>query len=351
MRGVLRGDRVIMGGDAVKELYDSLHYGRLKDDSLEIALVEAAYLLDRGKIEVEEEGAPLSFRDFFAAASRRQEYFELKYIVYRDLRERGYYVQPGVTDFRVYPRGGKPGAIASHLFVHVASERKPLPLAQVLSNLQAAVNVRRQMVLAIVDEEGDITYYGVRYHAMRGDMGPLGVEMVDGSATLMADRVIIWDEGLSRRLHERGFYGNMLDERRLQLSLIEAAYLMKAYGLEVRDAENGAAIGLDSFIQKTRIIDGGFEGKLRVYADLRDRGLVAKTGFKFGSHFRAYLKIEAADRIPHSVYLVDHVGEGHVFILPDLSRSVRLANSVRKEMVFAFGKEGVQYLGFGRIKL
>ncbi|HTY89823.1 MAG TPA: tRNA-intron lyase [Methanocella sp.] len=358
MKGELKGDRVVMGRDAIEELYNNLYYGRLKDDSLELALVEAAYLADREKISVESHGKELSFKDLFIEASHLQEYFELKYIVYRDLRERGYYVQPGVTDFRVYPRGGKPGVTASHLFVHVVTERKPLPMTQLISNLQAAVNVRREMALAIVDEESDITYYGVRFQRMRGGMGPLEIEMKKGVATMMADRVIIWDQDMSRQLHEQGFYGNMLDEKRLQLSLVESAYLMNKYGLEILDTEKNEPINLETFIEKTRTIDRDFEGKLRVYADLRDRGLVAKTGFKFGSHFRVYLKIETVKKIPHSLYLVDYIGDGHVFNLPDLSRSVRLANSVRKEMVFAFEKAGadlhnesVQYFSLGRIKL
>jgi tRNA-intron endonuclease len=358
MKGELKGDKVVMGKDAIGELYDNLYYGRIKDDTLELALVEAAYLRDRDKIAVELDGKTLSFRELFIAASHLQEYFELKYIVYRDLRERGYYVQPGVTDFRVYPRGGKPGVSASQYFVHVVTERKPLPLSLIISNLRASLNVRREMVLAIVDEESDITYYGVRFHRLRGGMPPLKLEGSPGAATLMADRVIIWDERLSQQLHEQGFYGNMLDEKRLQISLVEAAYLMSKYGLEILDTDTNAPLGLEGFIEKAGRIEPIFEGKLKVYEDLREKGLVAKTGFKFGSHFRAYEKIESVNKIPHSLYLIDYVTDDRAFDLPDLSRSVRLANSVRKEMVFAYEKdgaafenEGIQYFSLGRIKL
>lgn len=351
MKGELKGDRVAMGKDAIEELYNSLYYGRIKDDRLELALVEAAYLLDRDKIAVEHDGKKLSFRDLFIAASQLQEYFELKYIVYRDLRERGYYVQPGVTDFRVYPRGGKPGVSASQYFVHVVTERKPLPLRQIMSSLRAALNVRREMVLAIVDEESDITYYGVKLQRMKGSMPPMEVEVKPGAATLMADRVIVWDECLSRQLHEQGFYGNMLDEKRLQISLVEAAYLMSKHGMEILDSKTNERLTRESFIAEACKIDPAFEGKLKVYEDLREKGLVAKTGFKFGSHFRAYERIESVKKIPHSLYLVDFIGRGHEFILPDLSRSVRLANSVRKEMVFAYEEKGIQYFSVGRIKL
>jgi tRNA-intron endonuclease len=350
MKGLLKGDRVVFAMDAVPELYETLHYGRMKGDMLELALVETAYLLDREKITVEEDGKPIDFRKFFIMASQTQEYFELKYIVYRDLRERGYFVQPGVTDFRVFPRGGKPGQATSRYFVHVISERIPLPMGEIIRNLQAALNVRKEMVLAIVDEESDITYYGVKNATMTGGSSPPDVTPKPGSATLLEDRVVIWDRETSKRLHSHGFYGNPLDEKRLQLSLVEAAYLIMRDKLEVADV-GGNVMTLDAFVARALAFEPDFERKLKVYADLRDKGLVAKTGFKFGSSFRVYEKVESIAKIPHSRYLVDALAYDHVFHLQALSRSVRLANSVRKEMAFAYEKSGIHYFSMGRIKL
>lgn len=350
MKGLLKGDRVVFGPDAVPELYETLHYGRMKGENFELALVEAAYLIDREKVSVEEDGRPLDFRAFFVRASQAQEYFELKYIVYRDLRERGYYVQPGVTDFRVFPRGGKPSQAASRYFVHVISERKPLPMGELVGNLQAALNVRKEMVLAIVDEESDITYYGVKVAGMVGGNVPPDVQPKPGSATLLEDRVVIWDREISGKLHANGFYGNPLDEKRLQLSLVEAAYLIMRNMLEVADSSN-AVMNLDAFVARALVFEPDFMRKLKVYADMRDKGLVAKTGFKFGSGFRVYEKVESVEKIPHSRYLVDPLADDHVFHLQALSRSVRLANSVRKEMAFAYEKDGIRYFSLGRIKL
>ena len=45
-------------------------------------------------------------------------------------------------------------------------------------------------------------------------------------ATLLEDRVVLWDAAASRRLHEHGFYGKPVGER-LQLSLVESAYLLE----------------------------------------------------------------------------------------------------------------------------
>lgn len=351
MRGVLKGDRVALGTDAIEELYNNLYYGRLRGNTLELSFVEAAYLLDRDKITIESNGKALSFREFFITASRARDYFELKYIVYRDLRERGYYVQPGPTDFRVYPRGGKPNVSPSQYFMHVVTEREPMPMQQLVSNLQAAQNMRKEMVLAIVDEESDITYYGVKVPKIKGGMGELNVPLKKNAATFLDDRVVIWDEELSKLLHANGFYGNMMDDKRLQLSLVESAYLLSKGKLEVLNSTDEKPMKIQEFIDKALKIEPSFEGKLKVYTDLRERGLVAKTGFKFGNNFRVYEKIEAIEKIPHSKYLVESIGPNHVFQLQEMSRSIRLANSVRKEMVYGYDKNGIQYFSLGRIKL
>jgi tRNA-intron endonuclease len=78
---------------------------------------------------------------------------------------------------------------------------------------------------------------------------------------------------------------------------------------------------------------------------------VVKTGFKFGSHFRVYKRVEGSKKVPHSEYLVHSVPEGHVFHLPVVSRAVRLAHSVRKQMIFARQDGGeVKYLEIRRLK-
>ena len=148
---------------------------------------------------------PLHFRSFFTEASSRQQFFELKYIVYKDLRERGYYVQPSVTDFRVYPRGGHPGKTQAKMFVYVRSERIPMPIKDLLSQYTAAVNVRKQMVLAIVDEESDLTYYEVKKADIKGSMDSILPEDEPVPATMLEDRVLVWDESISHLLYENGF--------------------------------------------------------------------------------------------------------------------------------------------------
>jgi tRNA-intron endonuclease, archaea type len=350
LRAELKGDRVLAGKAAVAELYKTSYFGRPKGEELELSLVEAAFLQSRGKLEIELEGKLLDFRIFFEQASLRQPNFELKYIVYKDLKERGYYVQPSASDFRVYPRGSHPGKSASTIFVHVQSERQLLSVKFLKDSVYSAENVHKQFVLAIVDEESDLTFYEVKTAVPKGEM-PEPYPAVRTDATFLEDRVITWDTEASQTLYVRGFYGKMLDSERLQLSLVESLYLFSERVITIRD-RNGKIFSFDQFVEEALKIESSFLGKYGVYKNLRDSGHVVKTGFKFGTHFRVYKKVESIEKIPHSEYLVNAIPADFEFKLPVMSGAVRLANSVRKTMLFAIEKgDKVEYLDIGRVKM
>ncbi len=352
MLGELKEDKVVLGKGAIEELYKSFGYGCPRGENLELSLVEAAYLLERDRIKIKHEGRELQFKDFFKIASQLIRDFELKYIVYKDLRERGYYIQPSITDFRLYPRGGKPHEVASEYLVHVISERKSLPLATIVELLNVACGMRKKLMLAIVDEESDLTYYEIGYFQARERRKREIIAAREGEeqATLLEDRVIIWDEKLSKKLHYEQFFGKPLDEKRLQLSLVEAAYLIETGELEVRDRK-GLILSLEEFTKFAKQLEPDFERKFLVYRDLRSKGFVVKTGFKFGNHFRVYEEIETVEDLPHSRYLVHALPAEHVFTLQDMSRAVRLSQSVRKRMIFAYPRnERVEYIEIGRAK-
>ena len=136
---------------------------------------------------------------------------------------------------------------------------------------------------------------------------------------------------------------------RLQLSLVESAYLLEKGKLQLTDRQ-GRSVDLPDLMARAGQIDEDFELKLGAYRDLREKSLVVKTGFKFGTHFRVYKQVHGTLKVPHSEYLVHAIPLDHIFMPPVLSRAVRLAHSVRKLMVFAYPDDGIGYLEIKRLK-
>lgn len=355
----IKGNYVIGEEEAIKELYETGGFGRLRDGRLSLRFVEAAYLLSRGKIAVSKNGKNSDFDSFIQFAALQEEFFELKFIVYKDLKERGYYVQSSATDFRVYPRGGKPGKTAAKSYVFVRSERMPIPLSELTALMNEAQNVRKQFILAVVDEESDITFYDVKradaVGSFEGSMTAPFPENARGEkpkkAVLFKERVILADKEISDLLYNKAFFGKMMDEERLLLSLPEALYLAENGVLELFDM-NEKKLTITEFSEKASRIDAEFSKKYVIYKELKEKGFVPKTGFKFGTHFRVYRKVESLDKIPHSEFLLHAVSPDFEFKLPATSGAIRLANSVRKRMIYAADTGNRrEYIEFERIKM
>ena len=349
MQGTFEGGTVRVGGDARQRFYDARGYGRpLDGNRIELAPVEAAHLLFRGDLDavVGPDGERMAFRAFLVASDAA-----LTFVVYKDLRDRGFYLSPARAgwvddadadaagaDFVVYPRGKGPADDEVAYRVRVAGEREDIAAAAL-----------GDVVLAVVDEEGELTYFETGRPGAAGDAEvdelrydpPAGLD-----AALLADRAVVWEPPTA--LHDRGFYGQRLHGRNaesgpLQLSLVEAAYLARRGALTIDEPR---------VVERGRQVEGErFDRRLRAYAALRAAGSVPKSGFKFGADFRTYDSFTAVDEMDHSTRLIRVVAPDHTFLPRDLSLDVRLAGGVRKRMVFALTdvNEGIDWLSVARL--
>ncbi|WP_181685317.1 tRNA-intron lyase [Halorhabdus salina] len=338
--GVVRGN-----GAAREQFYDSRGYGRPVAEGLELAPVEAAHLLYRGdvvSIQDAMNGDALDFRALLSSAAVS----EIDFLVYKDLRDRGFYLSPARegwvedpagVDFVVYPRGNGPWDDEVAYRMRAISERTAVSAASL-----------GEGVLAVVDEESAITYLETDHPAIEGSSDidpPTGV-----AADLLGDRVLVWEP--PSRLYHEGFYGQPLDDdtgKPLQLSLVEAASLA---GRDVLDVAGGE----DAIVECGRDVEGErFDRRLAVYRTLRERGVVPKTGYKFGADFRTYADVDNVDSLGHSELLLRVLPAEHAFTPRDIALDVRLAHGVRKRMVFALvaashGEETrIEWLEVGRL--
>jgi len=331
--------RIVVGGDARQRFHDARGYGTpLDGNRIALAWVEAAHLLLREDIASVDGVGFETFLERGAGGVDGGDRAALCFLVYLDLRERGFYCSParepwvdGVdwsgaesVDFLVYPRGKGPGDGAVAYEVRVVGERESIPAAELGTG-----------TLAIVDEESEVTYFETGRPDWDGQTTFEVTTAVD--ATLLSDRALCWEppEGL----HERAFYGQPLGSRdegvdAIQLSLVETAQLVAAGALSVEG-------GYDAVVERGRAVEGErFDRRLQVYAALRERGVVPKTGFKFGADFRTYAAVESIDDLGHSERLVRVLPEGFGFAPRDVALDVRLAHGVRKQLVVAWPEDG-----------
>lgn len=348
MTGALQGDEVVVSDPAEgSQIYNKGYYGvPQKGGGLKLSLMEATYLVDSGRMEVRSKRKQLTAGDLLRIAHKSSEGFEIRYLVYRELRQRGYIVKMGQPplDFRLFPRGGAPNKTSSKWWVAAISERSTFDLGDLLDNIDRADAIRKKLLLAVVDEESDVTYYNVRRHSPKGRLRPVGTGS-KAEGVVMADRVIVTDKDATESLRRNHCFGKLIGHI-LQLSLIEAVFLAELGALKLRDGKTHRAVGLETLKKRARRLQPDFDLRSTTFKDLKAKGLIVKTGFKYGSHFRAY---EGDPDRNHAKYLVHAVPEHYTAMWPEVSRAVRLAHGVKKNILLGrVSSDEVEYVSLTR---
>lgn len=168
------GSRITENFDeAVEELYDARGFGEASDDEkkqLVLSPEESLFLLDAGKITLAS-GIKEDKLDFESAMHEFAKSFKdigPRYAAFKDLRNRGFTVKSGLkygTHFRVYERGVRPRKgerspleHAKYL-VHAISEGETLAVVEISRFVRLSHSVKKKLWLAVVDSDGDVTYY------------------------------------------------------------------------------------------------------------------------------------------------------------------------------------------------
>src|SRR5881296_976352 len=132
------------------------------DVPLLLDLMEGLYLLEHKRIEVVEGKTKRPVGKGILLKTARDTYrgFRLAYQVYRDLRNKGYIVTPGIkfgADFAVYEHG--PGIDHAPFIVSVEDPESIMGPFEVVRAGRLATTVRKQFIIAIPDTKQDEIRY------------------------------------------------------------------------------------------------------------------------------------------------------------------------------------------------
>lgn len=357
MRGKLENNHIIIKENRqARRLYNKSNIGTpLSDEGLEVSLIEGLFLVKEKKLSVYKKEKKIEYDTLLQIAVKKNKRCQLLYLVYNDLRERGYVFEElrkkPLFDFKGHhTREAEGKTIEKTCYVAVFSEREAYRLEK-LNKLSkwASRNEETIVWISVVDDEGDITYYEIKPAGLKGKISAASFPVASGMLT--DDRIIIPDKKTGTKLFKKEFLGKPFNDG-LQLSFVEAAYLMEKNQLILTEKNDGdQKITLQRFKAKARRIQPNFDMLLQVYTELKERGMIIKTGFKYGSHFRAYAKDPHEH---HAEYLIDIIPtkEKSVGHWSTISRAVRLAHSVNKTMVFALldEKQCIKYMNINRVR-
>ena len=150
--------------EGVEEL-SSKGYGVTEDDKLRLTFYETLFLLGKGAIEVEDEetGTKMVFQDLLKRFQSVDKDAWVRYLIYRDLRSRGYVAREGFglgIDFRVYERGDYGRETAKHLIFGM-QEGQPVSVETLARTQRYVQNLKKNLILAVINRRGEIVYYSL----------------------------------------------------------------------------------------------------------------------------------------------------------------------------------------------
>ena len=166
---LLENRLIVWDLDDSKKLFSQGYYGKpigipkpkLNEINVPLVLdlIEGYYLMNKSKIQIYKNKKKISEKKMLEVCQEQHYNFEKKFQVYKDFRDKGYIVNPGIKfgcDFAVYQKG--PGIDHAPFLVQVYSRNESITSTGVVLAGRLATSVKKQFILAIPSGNDKVDY-------------------------------------------------------------------------------------------------------------------------------------------------------------------------------------------------
>lgn len=185
IEGIIEKDKVIINDtEGVEEFYKTSYIGNLEknEDDKEVLIIEPIEVLllsERRRIllwkDNDKNKKQCDFEDLLTYFTQFDDRLWQKYIIYMDLRKRGYIVRTGYgegIDFRVYKRGADYENDSAKFLIYPVFEGTPIELRDLDKISRVALSSRKDLIVATVDRLSKPIYYSVKkFQIINKDIG------------------------------------------------------------------------------------------------------------------------------------------------------------------------------------
>lgn len=175
IEGILKEDKVFVSDkEGIEDFYKNSFIGTLEQDErgndlLILEPIEVLLLCERKRLLLweknDKENSQYDFEKLMDYFTQFDEKLWHKYIIYMDLRKRGYIVRTGYGDgieFRVYKRGANFEEDSAKYLIYPVYEGTPIELKDLDRISRVAMSSRKDLVVATVDRVSKPIYYSVK---------------------------------------------------------------------------------------------------------------------------------------------------------------------------------------------
>ncbi len=171
IEGILEKGRVVISSpEGIEEFYKVSYIGEKNgEDVLILEPIEVLLLCERNRILLWEDNdknkSLLDFESLLTYFTQFDERLWQKYVIYMDLRKRGYIVRTGYGDgieFLVYKRGADFEKDSAKFLIYPVFEGNPIELRDLDKISRVAMSSRKDLIVATVDRLSKPIYYSVK---------------------------------------------------------------------------------------------------------------------------------------------------------------------------------------------
>ncbi len=160
----LIGDSIASNSREAFSLYEKSRFGERRRDKIEYSSLEALFLLFENKIEIFSNNKKITEDQLVKRLKKHDKKLMIKFPVFLDLRKKGYIVKTALkfgAEFRVYEKGIKPGQDHAKWIVFPVKETESHSWHDLAAKNRVSHAAKKKLLIAIVDEESDVTYFEV----------------------------------------------------------------------------------------------------------------------------------------------------------------------------------------------
>ncbi len=148
-------------------LFQKSRFGKKSNQKIIYSIYETFFLTEQNKMQVLDfRDNPISKNDLLKKFTRLNKNFPTNYTVFKDLRKKGYIVKTALkfgAEFRVYEKESRSEKSHSKWLCYVTTENQSIKWQDFAAKNRVAHSSHKNLLIAIVDEENQISYYEIKW--------------------------------------------------------------------------------------------------------------------------------------------------------------------------------------------
>ena len=161
IQGVLIKNQTVVLEPKLQQQLNQKGYGEMDHSKLLLKSFESLYLLFTDRLTIFKGKKNVDFDSYLQICKKQDKDILTKFLVYRDLRNRGYTVKDGFgfgSDFAVYDKPFSPKS-PSKFLVFSLNEGKHEKMSKLRQKIEEINKIGKEPIIAVVQRQGEIIYY------------------------------------------------------------------------------------------------------------------------------------------------------------------------------------------------